>query len=116
MWWDGQNLSKPRTDKRGTKWSFRVWHEVVALQGPEHVARVFFWDESQDRTGVVLLGPEASTHVRSIHNVIDKLVANSEFRKKHLRLLRFPLDRFYSMYGAFPEELAVLKEIGRQQE
>jgi hypothetical protein len=116
VWWDGQNLSKPRTDKRGTKWNFRVWHEVVALQRLEHVARVFFWDERQNRTGVVLLGRVANTHVRFIHSVIDKLVANSEFRKKHLRQLHFPLDRHYSMYGAFPEESVVLKEIGRQQE
>ncbi len=104
MWWDNQNLNKPRTDKSGAKWNFRVWHDVVTLQRLQHVARVFFWDEKQDSAGVVLLGPEANSHVRVLHNVIEKLLADFKFRAKHLRRLQFPLDRHYAEYGVFPEE------------
>jgi len=108
MWWDNQNLNKPRTDKSGTKWNFRVWHEVLTLQRLQHVARVFFWDENHNSTGVVLLGPDANTHVRVLHNVIGKLVADSKFRAKHVRQLRFPLERHYAVYGAFSEEAKIL--------
>jgi hypothetical protein len=110
MWWDHQNLNMPRTDKSGTKWNFRVWHEVLALQRLQHVARVFFWDEEKDSTGVVLLGPEVNTHVRVLHGVIEKLLADSKFRVKQLRRLRFPLDRHYAEYGAFPEESEILEQ------
>jgi hypothetical protein len=110
MWWDNQNLNKPRTDKSGTKWNFRVWHDVLTLQRLQHVAGVFFWDEKQDSAGVVLLGPEANTHVRVLHNVIEKLLADSKFRAKHLRRLQFPLDRHHADYGVFPEESQILEK------
>jgi len=109
MWWDAQNLNKPRTDKGGTKWNFRVWHTVLTLGRVESVARVFFWDEEQSVTGVVLLGPDVSTHVRDLHSLIDKLVADPKLRAKHQRRIRFPLDRHYAEYGAFPEEGEILE-------
>jgi hypothetical protein len=82
---DHQNLNKPRTDKSGTKWNLRVWHEVFTLQRVQSVARIFFWNEKQDFTGVVLLSPEANQHVRYLHNLIEKLVANPKLRAKHQR-------------------------------
>jgi hypothetical protein len=36
--------------------------------------------------------------------VIEKLVADPDLRAKHQRELRFPLERHYEEYGAFPEE------------
>jgi hypothetical protein len=109
MWWDYQNLNRARTDKSGTKWNFRVWHEVFTAQRVQSVARIFFWNEKRDSTGVVLLGPEANQHVRDLHNLIEKLVSSPGLRAKHRRQLLFPLDRHYEKYGAFPEELAILE-------
>lgn len=70
MWWDRQNLGESRTEKSGKKWSFRVWHDVFTLGLCVSVARVFFWDERRQLTGVVLLGPGVNHHVRDIHNLI----------------------------------------------
>ena len=121
MWWDRQNLNKARTDKTGTNWNFRVWHEALSFEGPrdlppqyytlkgmQHVARVFFWDDKRRSTGVVLLGPNATTDVRALHSLIHKLASDPKLRTQHQRKLRFPLDRHYSEYGAFPEEAAIL--------
>lgn len=100
MWWDYQNLNATHTDRLGTKWHFRVWHESI---GTRQVARVFYWDEAQHFTGVVLLSE--TPHVRSLHALIQKLVADSRLRTKHQRELLFPLERHYEQYGAFPEEI-----------
>lgn len=108
MWWDHQNLDKPRTDKSGARWNFRVWHDVFTAGRVVSVARVFFWDDRRDVTGVVLLGPDSNQHVRDIHNLIEKLVASKELRTTHIRDLRFPLERHYADYGAFPEEVQTL--------
>jgi hypothetical protein len=35
---------------------------------------------------------------------MDKLVADPELREQYRRDLSFPLERYYSEYGAFPEE------------
>jgi hypothetical protein len=101
MWWDYQNLNATHTDKRGTRWNFRVWHEIV---DGRHVARVFFWDDVQHSTGVVLLSGSARSDVRYLHTLIQKLVADAHLRAKHQREVRFPLERHYEQYGAFPEE------------
>jgi hypothetical protein len=101
MWWDHQNLNKPRTDKTGKRWNFRVWHEVV--QG-RHVERVFFWDDTREFCGVVL--PSPSLHVSRLHALIQNLVADPALREKHKRELSFPLDRHYSDYPVFPEEVS----------
>jgi hypothetical protein len=108
MWWDYQNLDKPRTDKRGTRRNFRVWHDVFTIVRAVGVARVFFWDDRREKTGLVLLGPETNQHVRDLHNIIEKLVASKELRAAHSRELRFPLERYYADYGAFPEEAEIL--------
>ena len=103
MWLDSQNLNQLRTDKSGEKWNFRVWHDVFTARRPEHVARIFFWNDKRDSTGVVLLGPEANTHVRDLR-MIEKLVADPGLRKRHERAVRFPLERCYADYGTFPEK------------
>jgi hypothetical protein len=104
MWWDNQNLDKPRRDKSGKRWNFRVWHEVWTEDRVLSAERVFFWDEKRDFCGVVLLLPGKAVHVRDLHTLIEKLVADPGLRAKHKRDLRFPLERHYSEYGAFPEE------------
>jgi hypothetical protein len=104
MWSDYKNLDKPHTDKRGVRWRFRVWHDVFTIGRTVSAARVFFWDERKNVTGVVLRGPDVNHHVRDIHALIRKLVASEEFRSANLREIRFPLERFYSEYGVFPEE------------
>jgi hypothetical protein len=108
VWLDHQNLNKPRTDKSGMKWNFRVWHDVFTLQRVIGVARIFFWDQRKDFTGVVQLGPDANKHVRNLHSLIEKLAADPNLRAKHQRRLRFPLDRNYAEYGMFPEEAEIL--------
>ena len=111
MWWDSQNLDQSRTSKSGEKWHFRVWHDVFTLQRTLSVARIFFWNEKRDSAGVVLLGPDANQHVRDIHSLIEKLVADPQLRAKHERALRFPIERHYADYGAFPEEKEILERL-----
>ena len=101
MWWDDQNLELPHVDGTGKKWNFRVWHEVVDLK---HVAHVFFWDDAKESTGVMLLPAGARTDVAALRSVIQKLASDPVLRTKYLRELRFPLERYYSRHGAFPEE------------
>lgn len=101
MWWDNQNLGLPHVDATGKRWNFRVWHEVV---DQKHVARVFFWDDAKESTGVLILPDAARTDVTALRSVIQKLVSDPTLRTKHLRELRFPLERHYARFGAFPEE------------
>ena len=108
---DSQNLDAPRRDKSGRRWNFRVWNEVFTVGKSLSVARVFIWDEDRKSTGVVLLGPDVKKHVRDLHGLIDKLLASEQLRALHRRELRFPFERFYAEYGAFPEEQEVLAKL-----
>jgi hypothetical protein len=101
MWWDHQNLNATHTDKSGNRWHFRVWHEIVNMR---HVARVFFWDDARQSSGVVLLSGETRWDARHLHNLIQKLAADANLRGKYQREIRFPLESHYEQYGAFPEE------------
>jgi hypothetical protein len=101
MWWDHQNFGRVRKDKKGTKWNFRVWHDMV---NGKRVARVFFWNDKRDSSGIVLFPPGARTNFSALHSLIEKLVADPKLRAKHQRKVRFPLERYYSEYGALPEE------------
>ena len=101
MWWNGQNLDKPRKDKTGKRWNFRVWHDSTPLG---HAERIFFWDDKKEHAGVILLTAGSSIHVSRVHRLIDKLVADPALREQYRRDLRFPLERYYSEYGVFPEE------------
>lgn len=98
MWWDYQNLNAPRRDKAGVCWNFRVWHDVV---DGVHVERIFFWNESRDSTGVVEFVP--GIHVKKLHSVIEKLVADPMMRESHSKVLHFPLERHYSNYAPLHE-------------
>jgi len=99
MWWDGQNLNKPRRDKNGKRWNFRVWGDF--LHG-RNVERVFFWDDRRAYCGVVLISQ--AIHVSKLRHLIENLVADPRLRARHRRELLFPLERHYSEFGAFPEE------------
>ena len=99
MWLDDQNLNKPRKDKSGRRWNFRIWHDV---RHGQHIECVFFWDDDKESCGAVLISP--GVHVSRLHDLIDKLVADPALRAKHKMELRFPLGRHYSENGAFPEE------------
>jgi|SRR5450631_4906796 hypothetical protein len=104
MWWDNQNLNRPRRDKSGKEWNFRVWHEVWTETKVLSAQRIFFWDDKKSVSGIVLLPPGSTMHVSRLHRLIDKLVSDPRLRAKYQRDLRFPLERHYSEYGAFPEE------------
>jgi hypothetical protein len=106
MWWNGQNLDRPRKDKSGKRWNFRVWHEVWTEDNVVVLAeRIFFWDDKREFCGVVLLPKKVhGTHVSRLRSLIEKLVAEPGFRSQHKRDLKFPLERHYSDYGVFPEE------------
>jgi len=112
MWWDTQNLNAPRLDRRGKRWNFRVWHDAFTIGRTVSAVRVFYWDDGRNSTGVVLLGPDTSHHVRDVHALIQKLTSSDLLRAAHQRELQFPLERFYSEYGAFPEEREVLAKLG----
>ena len=99
MWWDDQNLGLPHVDATGKKWNFRVWHAVVELK---HVARIFFWDDAKESTGVMILPEGARTDVAALHSVIRKLVSDPALRTTYLCELKFPLERYSN--GALPEE------------
>ena len=99
MWWDRQNLNQSRTDREGRRWNFRVWNDFV---NGKMVERIFYWDDQRDVTGVVFFNP--GVHVSRLQKVIQQLVASEELRDKYRRDLRFPLERHYRDYGAFPEE------------
>jgi hypothetical protein len=93
MWWDHQNLNATRRDKTGVRWNFRVWHDTVDRL---HVERVFFWNDAKEVTGIVELRP--GIHVKKVHDLIEKLVADPALRELHSREIRFPLERHYSVY------------------
>jgi hypothetical protein len=103
MWWDQRNLNKPRYDKSGKKWNFRVWHDVVEGR---RIQSIFFWDDKRKFCGVVLLSPGV-LHTSRLHSLIEKLVADPALRAKHRQVLKFPLERHYSESGAFPERSSV---------
>jgi len=94
MWVD----QKSRKDRDGKRWHFCVWYAVPTAK----LQRVFFWDDTMENCGVVFSA--GSTNFSRLKPVIEKLVADPSLREKHRKQLRFPLERHYSDYGAFPEE------------
>jgi hypothetical protein len=106
MWMNHQNLNKPRKDKNGKKWNFRVWFDVWTETKVLSAQRVFFWDDAKQSCGVVVLIPGSEMHVSRLKQMIANLVADPRLREKYRRELRFPLERHYSEYGVFPEERA----------
>ncbi|HTV35988.1 MAG TPA: hypothetical protein VMF12_06110 [Xanthobacteraceae bacterium] len=94
MWVD----QKSRKDSDSKRWHFCIWYPMSG----EKAQRVFFWDDSKENCGVVFF-PEPTNFSR-LRQAIEKLAADSTLREKHRKQLRFPLQRYYSDYGAFPEE------------
>jgi hypothetical protein len=111
MWWDSQTFDQTRTTGSGEKLTFLVWHDAFTLDRIVVVARIFFWSEGKESAGVVLLGPGVNQHSRDIHNLIERLTADPHLRAKYQRTLRFPLERHYIAYGAFPEEREILEHL-----
>ena len=102
MWLTQNNLDKPRRDKSGVRWHFRVWQDFDP--SGRLCTRVFFWDDSKECGGVRIYPAGDDGHVSSLGEFIDQLVAHPALRRKYRRPLRFPLERLYSKYGAFPED------------
>jgi hypothetical protein len=100
MWQDEQR----RKDSNGKRWHFRIWVDVWTEDKPIMAERVFFWDDSKSHCGVVLFAPGSDVHFSRLKQLIGKLVADAALREQYRRDLRFPLERNYSDYGAFPEE------------
>jgi hypothetical protein len=96
---------KIRRDKRGKRWNFSYWYESrrERVHGGQ---RLFFWDDERAECGVVIFLPGKTIAYSRIRDLIDKLVADSSLRKKHQRELEFPLERHYSDFGTFPEEIS----------
>jgi hypothetical protein len=95
---------KSRKDKRGKRWNFSFWHETWAKEKVVHAQRLFFWDDTRTRCGVVLFPPGHAIPYSRVKSLIEKLVSDPALRKKNRRELSFPLERHYSDFGAFPEE------------
>ena len=95
---------KPRKEQKGKRWNFCIWYEVWTEERVVSAQRLFFCDDKKTDCGVVLFLPGSTVHFSRIKKLIEKLVANPTVRKHYQRDLRFPLDRSYSEYGAFPDE------------
>jgi hypothetical protein len=96
---------KPRRDKKGTRWNFRIWtwHSALTEQNIFISAyRIFFWNDNKTFCGVLLIFPAGN--FSRLRQLTAKLTADAEFRSKQKRDLKFPLERHYSEYGAFAEE------------
>jgi hypothetical protein len=100
MWKDEQ----PRKDSSGKRWNFRIWYDSWTADKPVMAERVFFWDDSKSHCGVVLFVTGSDVHFSRLKQFMGKLVADPALREQHRRDLHFPLERYYSDYGAFPEE------------
>ena len=95
---------KEKRDKDGKRWSFSYW-VTVPSRSSVRAQRLFFWDDKHDEVGVVLLVGQAMQPYPYIHNLVEKLVSDPALRGKYSRELRFPLERHYAEFGAFPEEV-----------
>jgi hypothetical protein len=100
MWME----QKSRKDRRGKRWNFCFWWETWTEEKIVHAQRLFFWDDTKTDCGVVLFPPESAIHFARLKPLIEKLVSDPTLRKMNRRELRFPLERYYSDFGAFPEE------------
>jgi hypothetical protein len=101
MWWNSQNLGVPREDHSGTTWHFRVWHAHV---DGVYTQRIFFWDDAQSASGFVEYVGDRTKHISRLKQVISRLLKDTDFRSRHLRPLRFPIERHYA--DARPDDQA----------
>src|SRR5262245_2503803 len=100
MW----HSQKPRRDKSGKRWNFYIWADVWTEEKVLIAERLFFLDDKKAFCRVIRFPTGSDIHLSRLKTLIEKLVADPALRKKHRRELRFPLERYYSEYGAFPEE------------
>ena len=102
MFWEEE---QPRKDSKGKRWHFQIWMGYW-MEGGKLVSaqRLFFWNDDKSHCGVILVEPAKVIHASRLRNRINRLVSDPEFRRKHERELRFPLERYYRGYGSFPEE------------
>lgn len=92
-------------DRLGKVWHFRYWSESwKEPKGFAYASRLFFWDDDKECCGVVIFPPATPKRLNRARFLTAKLVADPNLRKHHQRDLRFPLERYYSDYGSFPEE------------
>jgi len=103
---------KSRKDSSGRRWNFCYWQDAVYGAKAFQAHRLFFWDDKKADCGVVLFLPGSAIPYSRVKTVIEKLVADPTMRKQHRRDISFPLERHYSEFGAFPEELPV-GDLGR---
>jgi hypothetical protein len=92
MWWTQSNLDKPRRDKRGRLWHFRVWYD---FRDGLSTQRIYFWDNDHKEMGVVELVGDQTLDVSRLRQRIAKLVSSPEYRQRFHRELRFPIERHY---------------------
>ena len=92
MWWNGQNLEKPRHDSLGHLWHFRVWHDYA---GGLYRQRIFFWNGERSETGLVELKGDQILHITRLKQRIAKLVHNRMYRQQFRCTLTFPVERYY---------------------
>jgi hypothetical protein len=97
---------KPRQGKNGERWNFTYWHLVGTGNQVKSAQRLFFWNQDKTECGVVILLPGKTMRYAQIRSLIEKLVADQGLRRKYQRDIKFPLERHYIEYGAFPEELS----------
>jgi hypothetical protein len=97
---------KPKQGKNGERWNFTYWHLALTEDRAKGAQRLFFWNEDKSECGVVIFPHGKTIGYARIKSLIEKLVADQQLRKKHIRSIEFPLERTYSEYGAFPEELS----------
>ena len=100
MWID----QKPRKDSRGKRWHFCIWYPLSGGRELSTAQRLFFWDDKKENCGVVVHAAGRGQSFPRLKQLINKLVADPSLREKHRKDLRFPLERHYADYGAFPEE------------
>ena len=99
MWWR-QNLDVPQRDSSGRTWHFRVWHDFT--EGV-YQQRIFFWSADQQETGVVEFRESETLHANRLRQRIRKLTHDPEYRRRFLRPLQFPVERYYSDDGSLQE-------------
>ena len=80
---------KPIPGLRGRKWHFKVWYGVR----PRFYVLVFFWDEEKGETGCVEIRNESE--IGSFKQKMLKVAKQREYRRRFLRPLKFPLERYY---------------------
>jgi hypothetical protein len=93
------SLLKPKQDKNGKRWNFAYWTMSIF-----RAQRLFFWGDDHSDMGVLIYTGPSTRNYRAITKIVEKLVHEPELRHAYRRDLRFPLDRYYAVFGSFPEE------------